>query len=173
MVDGKPHGCTSSSKSTQEMKGEIMRPLKITVNDKPYEVEVGDLTSSPVEVVVNGKAYSVSVEAGDLVAAAPVAASVAAPVAVARPVQTPPPPKAQPVVDNGPAENQIRVPMPGKILDVMVKPGQSVKAGQQICALEAMKMKSAIRTNHDGVIAAVHVTNGQKVAHGELIVTFE
>lgn len=169
MVDGKPHGCSSGSKSTQEMKGEIMRPLKITVNDKPYEVEVGDLTSSPVEVVVNGKTYSVSVESGELVAATP----VAAPVAVARPVQTLPPPKAQPVVDSGPAENQIRVPMPGKILDVMVKPGQSVKAGQQICALEAMKMKSAIRTNHDGVIAAVHVTNGQKVAHGELIVTFE
>jgi biotin carboxyl carrier protein len=152
------------------MKGENMRPLKITVNDKPYEVEVGDLSSSPVDVTVNGVAYSVMIEGGEVVAAAPKAAPVsaprsAAPAAVAAP-------KAAPVVD-GPAENVIRVPMPGKILDISVKPGQTVKTGQQICALEAMKMKSAIRVSRDGVIAAVHVTNGQKVSHGDPIVTFE
>lgn len=172
MVDGKPHGCPAGSKFTQEMKGENMRSLKITVNDKPYEVEVGDLSSSPVEVLVNGKAFSVTIEGGEVIAAAPVSAA-AVQVASPRPVQTPVAPKPQPVVNAGPAENQIRVPMPGTILDVVVKAGDSVKTGQQICALEAMKMKSAIRSSRDGVIAAVHVTNGQKVSYGDPIVTFE
>ncbi|MHC1782869.1 MAG: biotin/lipoyl-containing protein [Anaerolineaceae bacterium] len=149
-----------------------MRTLKITVNDIPYEVEVGDLSSSPVDVIVNGKAYSVAMEAGDVVAATPIVTQ-AAPVVTPRPAQTAAAPKPQTVVNAGPVENQIRVPMPGTILDVMVKAGDSVKAGQQICALEAMKMKSAVRSNRDGKIAAVYVTNGQKVSHGDPIVTFE
>lgn len=146
-----------------------MRPLKITVNGKPYEVEVGDMSFSPVDVTVDGKTYSVTIEGGEVIAAAPVAAPVAAQKPVAAPVVATP---AAPAAPAGPTENQIRVPMPGTILDVMVKAGDSIKTGQQICALEAMKMKSAIRSNRDGVIAAVHVTNGQKVAHGEPIVTF-
>lgn len=152
------------------MKGENMRPLKITVNDKSYEVEVGDLSSSPVEVLVNGKAYSVTVEGGEVIAAAPVAA--AQPVA-ARPVASAPAAARPAPVAAGSAENQIRVPMPGTILEVLVKAGDTVKTGQQICSLEAMKMKSAIRSNRDGVIDAVHVTNGQKAAHGDPIVTFK
>lgn len=149
-----------------------MRTLKITVNNKDYAVEVGDLTASPIDVVVNGKAYSVTMDAAETFTAAP-AAAAAAPAASPRPAPAPVAPKPQPVVNAGPVENQIRVPMPGTILDVMVKAGDSVKPGQQICALEAMKMKSAVRSNRDGKIAAVHVTNGQKVAHGEPIVTFE
>ncbi len=149
-----------------------MRTLKITVNNKDYEVEVGDLSASPIDVVVNGKAYSVSLEAAEMVAAAP-AAAAAVPAATPRSAPAPVTPKPQPVVNAGPVENQIRVPMPGTILDVMVKAGDTVKPGQQICALEAMKMKSAVRSNRDGKIAAVHVADGQKVAHGDPIVTFE
>ncbi len=62
--------------------------------------------------------------------------------------------------------------MPGIIHDVAVKPGDKVTPGQQLCTLEAMKMKSAIRTSKEGVIASVEVTNGQKVAHGDVLVRF-
>lgn len=149
-----------------------MRTLKITVNNKDYEVEVGDLSASPIDVVVNGKAFTVTMDTAETFVAVP-AAVASTPVATPRSAPAPVAPKPQPVVNAGPVENQIRVPMPGTILDVMVKAGDSVKPGQQICALEAMKMKSAVRSNRDGKIAAVHVSNGQKVAHGEPIVTFE
>ena len=63
--------------------------------------------------------------------------------------------------------------MPGQIVAVAVKPGDMVSPGQEICTLEAMKMKSAIRSPQAGLIAQVSVTSGQPVAHGDVLVTFE
>jgi biotin carboxyl carrier protein len=48
-----------------------------------------------------------------------------------------------------------------------------VSAGQEVCTLEAMKMKNAIRSPREGVVAAVEAQVGQKVAHGAVLVTFE
>ncbi len=67
----------------------------------------------------------------------------------------------------------VRAPMPGHIVDIVVKPGDEVSVGQPLCSLEAMKMKNAIRSPRDGLIAGVEVTTGQAVAHGDILVTFE
>lgn len=151
--------------------------LKLTINGKPYEVEVGDLSASPVEVVVNGTLYQVEVQGG-----APIAVGTPAPVTVAAPVARPAPavspaaPVSTPVPAPAPvaaSANTVRSPMPGTILDVVVKAGDTIKAGQQLCALEAMKMKSAIKSPRDGKIASVHVTNGQKVQYNDVLVAFE
>jgi biotin carboxyl carrier protein len=154
----------------------MKRQIKVTVNGKPYEVSVGDLTTSPVEVTVNGKAYSVSLDEmlTGSAAPAPGPASVAPPaVQVQAPVVQPAPrPQPQAAGSNG-AGNDIRSPMPGVILDIQVKPGDHVQPGQQICALEAMKMKSAIRSAREGTIASVEVSDGQKVAYGDVIIRFQ
>jgi propionyl-CoA carboxylase alpha chain len=63
--------------------------------------------------------------------------------------------------------------MPGDILNIAVKPGDKVVIGQQLCMLEAMKMKSAIRSARDAVIASVEVAEGQAVSHGDVLITFE
>ncbi len=63
--------------------------------------------------------------------------------------------------------------MPGSILAILVEVGDSVSAGQELCSLEAMKMKNAIRTSRDGVIATIKVAVGQSVAHGDLLFTIE
>jgi biotin carboxyl carrier protein len=63
--------------------------------------------------------------------------------------------------------------MPGNILDIAVKPGDRVAVRQQLCSLEAMKMKNAIRSPGEGVIASVEVAEGQAVAHGDVLFTFE
>lgn len=144
------------------------RSLKITIDGKPYTVEVGDLSTSPVTVIVNGETYQVELERtqGTPKLEAPSAPVTSEPVA--------PPVKRKPsVTPVGGAGNEVIAPMPGDILDIMVKPGDAVKVGDQICALEAMKMKSAIRAARDGVIASVEVSEGQAVAHGDVIVTFE
>jgi biotin carboxyl carrier protein len=62
--------------------------------------------------------------------------------------------------------------MPGNILGIAVKPGDEVGFRQQLCSLEAMKMKNAIRSPRDGVIASVEVSEGQAVAHGDVLFTF-
>ena len=63
--------------------------------------------------------------------------------------------------------------MPGNILDIAVQAGDKVRFGQPLCALEAMKMKSAIRSPRDGVIAEVQVAEGQSVGYGDILFTFE
>ena len=62
--------------------------------------------------------------------------------------------------------------MPGNIIGIEVQPGDQVKHGQTLLTLEAMKMKNAVRSPRDGVVATIEVTAGQTVAHGQVLVTF-
>ena len=152
-----------------------MEKLNLKVNGTCYEVEVGDLGECPVRVMVNGNTYFVEVE-GIQIPSRP--AVIAAPVQpVVSPVAAPAPAPAPVVAAPAPASNggggaDIRAPMPGIIHDISVKPGDSVKAGQQVLALEAMKMKSAIRSARDGVIASIDVNDGQRVAFGQVLIRF-
>lgn len=149
-----------------------MEKLNLKVNGTVYEVEVGDLNDCPIRVVVNGANYFVEIE-GAKVITRPVATAVAAPVPVVQ-IRTPTPvPVPAPVMVSGNGNgNDLRAPMPGIIHNISVKPGDSVKAGQQVIALEAMKMKSAIRATHDSVVASVEVSEGQKVAFGQVLIRF-
>jgi biotin carboxyl carrier protein len=153
------------------------RRLKVTVNDKPYVVEVGDLTVSPITVTVNGRPYLVDIEATEVETVPADTMEVltyepaAAPEMVARRTSAPEEGPI-PIGPAGPQVNAIRAPMPGNILDIAVKPGDQVSYRQQLCTLEAMKMKNAIRSSRDGVIASVEVAEGQAVAHGDVLFTF-
>ncbi len=135
------------------------RRVKVIVNGKPYLVEVGDLSNSPITVIVNGQPYSVKIETDGV---------VAVPAEEAVPVKAPPPAPAA-----GQLVSEVRAPMPGTILDITVKPGDHVQFRQQLCSLEAMKMKSAICSPRDGIIAGVAVTEGQVVAYDDVLFTFE
>lgn len=63
-------------------------------------------------------------------------------------------------------------PMAGKIVAVPVAVGDSVKAGQTLCIIEAMKMENALQAEHDGVLAAVHVATGTAVEADQLLMEF-
>ena len=65
----------------------------------------------------------------------------------------------------------INAPMPGNILDVRVAPGDSVKAGDTLLILEAMKMENEISAPQDGTIATIDVRKGDTVSSGDLLVT--
>ena len=147
------------------------RRLTVTVNGKPFVVEVGSLTDSPIMVRVNDQPFLVRIEAEELdVVLADAAGTPPEPVARQVPIPTRAPYPAAPA---GPTVQQVRAPMPGKIMDIAVKPGEQVNLGQQLCALEAMKMKNAIRSSRDGVIATVEVIEGQEVSHSDLLFTFQ
>jgi biotin carboxyl carrier protein len=149
----------------------MKKNVKVIVNDKPYEVEVGDLNSSPVTVIVNGQTYQVTFEAGEVTAAAPTPARapVQAPAVKAAPVPPMKTPVSPAAAGNGSA---MIAPMPGVILDIAVKAGDKVPYGGLLCYLEAMKMKNAIRAPRDVVIGSVEVQEGQKVAYGDLMFRF-
>ena len=60
----------------------------------------------------------------------------------------------------------LTAPMPGTILDVMVSVGQSVKAGDALMVMEAMKMEHKIVAGHDGIVEAIHYNSGDQVMQG-------
>ena len=107
-------------------------------------------------ITVKGVDYSVSVEE---TAAAPAPVS-AAPVA---------PPAAAPAGAAGAVS--VKAPMPGNILDVKVKAGDSVKAGDVLAILEAMKMENEIVAPQDGTVASVNVNKGDTVNSGDVLVS--
>lgn len=114
-------------------------------------------------ITVNGKAYDVSVE--ELGAGAP--APVAAPAA---PAAAPTPAPAAPAPAAGAGEKVV-APMPGNILDVKVKAGDSVKEGDTLMILEAMKMENEILAPCAGTVNSVNVKKGDTVESGSLLAT--
>jgi biotin carboxyl carrier protein len=64
-------------------------------------------------------------------------------------------------------------PMPGKVVRVMVQPGEAVRAGAGLLVVEAMKMQNEIRAPKNGVVAAVHVHVGSSVRAGETMLVVE
>ena len=123
-------------------------------------------------VNVNGKDYIVEIEesgANDVVVQAP-AQTAAAPTPAAASAAPAPDPVAAPVAPAGACK--IESPMPGTILDVKVSVGQTVKAGDIICVLEAMKMENEIVAPQDGKIASV-IAKGAQVNTGDVLASIE
>ena len=124
-------------------------------------------------ITVNGSSYAVEVEeVGG--SAAPVAAAprAAAPAAAPAPAPAPAPaaPAAPAAKAAGAGEHAINAPMPGKILKVLVKEGQQVKAGENMMMLEAMKMQNEILADADATVKAVNVSEGQTVKAGDSLI---
>lgn len=139
--------------------------VQIIVNGNPYLVEVADLDASPMTVIVNGTSYQVETAADP---AAPAAASMTRP-AAAQPMRVAQPPVSSPVAS---PVNGVTAPMPGNIINILVNVGEKVSKDQVLCTLEAMKMQNAIRAPRDGEIAAVAVTEGQSVGHGDMLFAY-
>ena len=121
---------------------------------------------SKYRITVEGKTYEMDVEliGANGVVAAPVA-KAAAPVA-ATPKAAPAPVAAKPAaVGSG----SVVAPMPGTILKVLKATGDSVKAGEVVLILEAMKMENEITAPVDGTIESLSLTEGSTVAGGDLL----
>ena len=67
----------------------------------------------------------------------------------------------------------IKAPMPGLVIEVAVEVGQTVSKGDKILILEAMKMENVIKAAGDGIVKAVHISKGQPVEKGHLLVEME
>ena len=125
------------------------------------------------KVTLNGRTYEVEVEAGkamlldEYAAVAPVApAAAAAPAPVVALAAAPAPAAAAAPV----AGEAVTAPMPGNILKVAVSQGQTVKEGDLLVVLEAMKMENEIFAPKAGTVAAVNVAKGQSVDTGATMV---
>jgi biotin carboxyl carrier protein len=150
-----------------------MSVYKVKVGDKEYTVKIVGEKEGALEIDVDGTKLTVSLEslekatgtqqaAVSQVEAKPVAKPVAQP--------PPPPPSAQ---QTQVAAGAITSRVPGKIKEVKVSEGQSVKRGDTVIIMESMKMEIEVKANKDGLVKAIYVKPGQFVAQGAPLILIE
>jgi biotin carboxyl carrier protein len=139
-----------------------MKEYKFKIGGKEYNVTVNPKEGKLFDVTVNGATYEVESEN------APVAAP--APQPAAAPVQAAPA-AAAPAAKPAGAGEKVASPLPGVIIEISVKEGQQVKAGQKVAILEAMKMENEIPAPKDGTITDIHVHKGDTLQEGDPVVT--
>ena len=143
-----------------------MKTYKFKINGNEYNVAINSIEGKNASVTVNGTAYQVELE--EAPATAPVQAPVSAPAAVAAAPAAAP---AAPAPAAAGAGKAVTSPLPGVIIAVKVNVGDTVKAGQEVAVLEAMKMENSIEATHDGTVTAINVAKGDSVLEGAPIVT--
>ena len=140
-----------------------MKEYKFKINGNDYNVAINSVEGKIADITVNGASYKVELDKEVAAAPAPVAA---APAAQAAPAAAAPAAAAP-----AGAGKPVNSPLPGVIIEISVKEGQAVKAGQKVAVLEAMKMENEIQAESDGTVTAIHVAKGDSVLEGAKIVT--
>ena len=142
-----------------------MKNYKLKINGNDYNVDINEVEGQEIKLDVNGTSYVVTVDQEIKQQPKPVVRPVAATSQVA--------PAASGTVQksNAPAAgNKVTTPLPGTILDVFVNVGDSVKSGQTVVLLEAMKMENNIEADCDGTVKEVKVRKGDSVLEGDILV---
>lgn len=143
-----------------------MKEYKYKINGTNYTVAVGDIENNVATVEVNGTPYRVELDEKKPVNV------VKAPRAAAAPrTETGERIIAKPATPSKGA--QVKAPLPGVVLSVNVKVGDTVKAADTVVVLEAMKMENAIHAGADGRVASISVNQGESVLEGAVLMTLE
>ena len=146
-----------------------MKEFAFKINGAEYKCAVEEIEAGKTKVTVNGKVYEVETEAPK---AAPVAAKPAAapaPKPAAAPAAAPKE-EAKPAAAPAAGGVQVKSPLPGSVIKVLVAEGQAVKKGDTLLTLESMKMENAIMAEQDGTVKQIAVTPGQNVMQDDLLI---
>lgn len=141
-----------------------MSQYTLKINDRQYTAEVKEISAEQARIVVDETEYTVDlVELGRRPSAVPVSINSDRPAAV--PVQ-----KSRPAPASQSAGGAINAPLPGLILQLKVKEGDTVDAGQVVMVMEAMKMENQITAPHNGSVKKLFVSEGDSVGEGDALV---
>ena len=145
-----------------------MKEFSFKINGAEYKCAVEELEAGKTKVTVNGKVYEVETEAApapkaEAPKAAPAPKPAAAPAPAAPKAEAP---KAAPAAGGV----QVKSPLPGSVIKVLVSEGQAVKKGDTLLTLESMKMENAIMAEADGTVKQIAVTPGQNVMQDDLLI---
>lgn len=142
-----------------------MKNFKFKIDNRTYAVDIVNVHEKTATVNVNGVIYEVEVDKK---------------LKTAKPVM--PRKDFVPSTDVAPTTKAdktpggktiIRAPLPGKIVDVLVKVGDKVKVGQTVICIEAMKMENNIRIDKEGIVTAVNVEANVAVTDGQILIEIE
>ncbi len=139
-----------------------MKNYKLKINGNDYNVDINEVEGQEIKLDVNGTSYVVTVDQ-ELKQQR-------------KPVVSTPRPQAAPAATSAPKGNaaaagsKVTTPLPGTILDVFVNVGDTVKEGQTVVLLEAMKMENNIEADTAGTVKEVKVRKGDSVLEGDVLV---
>lgn len=146
--------------------------MRVKVDDRTFDVEIESLSARPIVATVDGEVFEIWPEEERALQPAPPPAAAPPPApAVAEPRRSRRTSGEEAVAPER-AGRAVFAPIPGVIQSVAVRPGDAVAAGQELCVLEAMKMKNIIRAPRPGTLTGVHVSAGQHVKHNDLLVEY-
>lgn len=144
-----------------------MKEYKYKINGTTYTVTVGDIEDNIAHVEVNGMPYNVELDK-------PVAKPI---IAAQRPAAAPRTESGEKVISKPAVAStgafKVVAPLPGVVLEIKAKVGDTVKASDTIMVLEAMKMENAIHAGRDGKISAINVEKGESVLDGAVLLLIE
>ncbi len=143
--------------------------IKVKIQDEVFDVEVGNIQSRPIPVEIQGKKFEVWPVEENLPCGPEVHTTTTA--SITHNLQNQPVPQASSsAVAN--SSKQVRAPIPGVIVEISVKVGDTVSYGQELCVLEAMKMKNSIRSCREGMIAQIFIAGGEQVQQGKVLMEY-
>ena len=139
-------------------KEKLMGEYIFTINGKDYKVNVNSIDQSAANVEINGKRFVVNLKQVGAIS------EKKDPKKVQQTVST-----ETKKVETG-SVKKIFAPLPGVILNVMIKEGQNVKEGQDVLIMEAMKMENSIHSPYTGKIIKINVKKDDTVAEGDILI---
>lgn len=144
-----------------------MKEYKFNIHGTEYEVSINSVEDNIADVTVNGTQYEVEIEGKTskvIKVTKPTPASTSA-ATTAEVIST-----AQAAAKKS-AGAAVKSPLPGVIVDIKVRQGDRVTAGQHLLVLEAMKMENNIDADRDGIIVELKVNKGDSVLEGDTLLT--
>lgn len=139
-----------------------MKKYKFTINGNIYETEIQSIDDDIAVIEVNGTVYNVQIDRQVVKSKTP------------KLVRSPKPKEDTSVADamlsHKGGVGKINSPLPGVILEIYVKVGDSVKAGDKLIMLEAMKMENNINAHKDGKVIKINKNKGDSVMEGDLLI---
>jgi Biotin carboxyl carrier protein len=141
-----------------------MKSYKFKINGTNYSVDINGVEDGKIDLQLNGTPYEVEVDKEIKQTKTPkLVRSVVVP-------STDSAPQVAKTNKDG-AASAVKSPLPGTVLDVFVKEGDSVKVGQKLVLLEAMKMENQIDSDLEGVVKEVKIRKGDSVLEGDVFLT--
>ena len=151
-----------------------MNKYQYKVQGVDYDVEIEEVEGNVAKVVVNGIRFDVELKQPINPTSTLKKVRVEAPKPVARPSVAPaaaPAPAPAPAPAAAGAGSPIKAPLPGTIIELKVNVGDTVKQGDVVLVLEAMKMQNNIESEYNGTVTSITVKQGETVMEGAVLLT--
>lgn len=147
-----------------------MKELKLEIEGKEYTVNIDEFGPNEAVITVNDKTYKVGLkDLGEQITVENVRLNVPAASAKGPAVSSQAPESTAPSTGSA----QVLAPLPGLIVNILVKVGDQVKAGQKIMVMEAMKMENDINSGINGTVKTLNVKAGDNISEGDILAVIE